>query len=41
MKKNEKRTQTQESLKDDLMKHIYDISCLLTQSPGLDVVLNE
>jgi len=38
---NEKPNQTRGSLKDDLMKHIYEISCLLTQSPGLDEVLNE
>jgi PAS domain S-box-containing protein len=37
----EKRKQARGDLKDDLMKHIYEISCLLTQSPDLDKVLNE
>jgi len=39
--KSEKNNQIQANLKDDLMKHIYDISCLLTQSLSLDDVLNE
>lgn len=39
--RNEKLHQTLGRLKDNLMKHIYEISCLLTQSPDLDEVLNE
>jgi len=39
--KKEKPNQTRRNLKDDLTKHIYDISCLLTRSPALDEVLNE
>jgi PAS domain S-box-containing protein len=36
-----KKKRLQKNLKETLMKHIYEISCLLTQSHDLDRVLNE
>jgi PAS domain S-box-containing protein len=41
MKKQDKYCRTDKKSDRNLLKHIYDISYLLTQSPDLDEVLNE
>jgi PAS domain S-box-containing protein len=41
MKKQDKYCRNGKNSDRNLLKHIYDISCLLTESPDLDEVLNE
>ena len=41
MKKQDKYCRNGKNADRNLLKHIYEISCLLTGSPDLDEVLNE